>query len=66
MIKDSDLDGCVNYSITKILDELYGGGGYSVHERAIGILECAKQEYYRRKLAPYEDKKRKENGDVYM
>ncbi len=32
----------------------------------IGVLECAKQEFYRRVAAPYEDKKIKENGDVYL
>ena len=31
---------------------------------AIAALECAKLEFYRRHLAPYEDIKIKENGDV--
>ena len=30
----------------------------------IGSIECAKMEYYRRIVSPYEDKKIKENGDV--
>jgi len=30
----------------------------------IGGLECAKTEFYRRIVAPYEDEKIKENGDV--
>jgi len=32
---------------------------------AIGALECAKLELYRRVAAPYEDTKIAENGDVY-
>jgi len=31
----------------------------------LGALEAAKLEFYRRVVAPYEDKKREENGDVY-
>jgi hypothetical protein len=31
----------------------------------LGALEGAKQEFYRRVAVPYEDKKIKENGDVY-
>ena len=31
----------------------------------IGSLECTKLEFYRRMVAPYEDQKIKENGDVY-
>jgi hypothetical protein len=59
-------DGAVNYAITKLLlnaftDEV----GYASYARMIGALECAKLELYRRKLAPYEDKKKEENGDVY-
>lgn len=43
-----------------------------VHNRPImplvatqGVLRCAQLEFYRRVLVPYEDKKRKQNGDVY-
>ena len=31
----------------------------------LGALEAAKLELYRRYIAPYEDKKMKEHGDVY-
>lgn len=63
--QDTHLDGCLNYVITRLADELYGGGGYYVYNRLIGVLESTKQEFYRRKVAPYEDKKCSENGDVY-
>lgn len=39
---------------------------YSAINAAIGVLECAKLELYRRIAAPYEDKKIIENGDVYL
>jgi len=38
--------------------------GYETARNFLGELECAKLELYRRKIADYEDKKIKENGDV--
>ena len=38
---------------------------YADYNEVIGVLECMKMEIYRRMVAPYEDKKCKENGDVY-
>ncbi len=38
---------------------------YEDFNRLIGILESVKLELYRRKIAPYEYTKMKENGDVY-
>jgi hypothetical protein len=38
---------------------------FKTYAEAISALECAKLELYRRQLAPYEDKKCAENGDVY-
>lgn len=60
-------DGLVNYSITKLLDLLIGvyGENYANFNRVMGILESVKQEYYRKRIAPYEDEKAKENGEVY-
>ena len=37
---------------------------YSLGNDIIGALECAKQEFYRRQLAPYEDAKALDNGDI--
>lgn len=58
--------GDVNYIITKFIHELIERRGlrYAVLNELIGILECAKLELYRTVVAPYEDKKRKENGSV--
>jgi hypothetical protein len=42
------------------------GLSYKNINQAIGALECAKLELYRRVAAPYEDKKALINGDVYV
>ena len=39
---------------------------YHAYNEIIGVLECVKQEFYRRMVAPYEDKKCEENGDVFQ
>lgn len=56
-------DGNVNYTITKMLKEIYPQSYYN-YNRAIGVLECIKQEFYRVDVAPYEDNKIIENGVV--
>jgi len=58
-----DRDGQLNYFITKILKAAYPPK-YFNYNRAIGVLECIKQEFYRRDVSKYEDKKIRENGDV--
>lgn len=58
--------GDLNFIITKILLEALGPcPNYTRFNEIIGVLECCKQEIYRRKVAKYEDKKIEENGDVY-
>ncbi|MFP3214943.1 MAG: hypothetical protein RXR32_00075 [Candidatus Micrarchaeota archaeon] len=59
-----EVDGQINYAFTRVLASLYQPR-YFNYNRAIGVLECIKQEFYRRVVAPYEDKKKEENGDVY-
>ena len=57
--------GCMNYVITSLIHRVYGGGlSYSDHNEVVGVLGCAKDEWYRRRTAPYEDVKIEENGDV--
>lgn len=59
--------GTLNYLFTEII-LLYlrkRGIRYKYFNDAIGALECCKQELYRRKIIPYEDKKIKDNGDVF-
>jgi hypothetical protein len=57
------VDGDINYVFTRIIKEVYPLRYFHIN-RAIGVLECIKQEFYRRVAAPYEDIKIKENGDV--
>jgi hypothetical protein len=59
--------GELNYFLTKIVDHYISthGKSYSTINEAIGVLECAKLELYRRIAAPYEDVKIQQNGDVY-
>ena len=58
-----EVDGELNYVVTRILKEVYPLRYYHIN-KAIGVLECIKQEFYRRVAAPYEDLKMKESGDV--
>jgi len=62
-LSPEEVDGELNYVITKILKEVYPLRYYHIN-KVMGVLECIKQEYYRRVAAPYEDQKIKENGDV--
>ncbi|HAT03379.1 MAG TPA: hypothetical protein DCS29_01205 [Candidatus Magasanikbacteria bacterium] len=65
LISPNQRAGDLNYSITRLLLLSQGEGRYKDWNELIGVLECAKQEFYRKKIGPYEDKKIKENGDVY-
>jgi broad-specificity NMP kinase len=43
---------------------LVGAPKYHKYNAAVGVLECAKLELYRRLVSGYEDTKIIENGDV--
>lgn len=63
------LCGNLNYIIFKIVKELTdssngGEKSYARFNAIIGALECCKTEISRRLIAPYEDQKIVENGDV--
>lgn len=45
---------------------LENGTSYQTINDVVGALEGCKLEFYRRIVAPYEDIKIKENGDVYV
>jgi len=62
-IDEKSIDGNLNYFITRIMHKCYSPSYYN-YNKAMGVLECIKQELYRRIVAPYEDKKVAENGDV--
>lgn len=57
--------GELNYVISSIVWEMFRDNtSYSHGNTLVGVLECVKQEFYRRLLALYEDEKYKENGDI--
>ena len=61
--------GDLNYTVTKLIKETLKAENveksYAQLNEIIGMLESCKLEFYRREVAPYEDKKIKENSDVY-
>lgn len=58
--------GDFNYLITRMLTIFWNSSkSYEKANSLIGVLECVKQEFYRRAIAPYEDVKIKENGDIF-
>ena len=62
-LQPEEVDGELNYVVTKILKGVYPLKYYHLN-KAIGVLECIKLEFYRRVAAPYEDTKIEESGDV--
>lgn len=62
-LPEDKIDGTINYAVTRIIKSLYLPS-YFNYNRAVGVLECIKQEFYRREISEYENKKIKENGDV--
>jgi hypothetical protein len=62
---DALTPGELNYIITKIVLSQVKKPSYTKYNELIGVLECVKQELYRRAVASYEDRKKEENGDVF-
>ncbi len=66
-LREPDTVGELNYALTitcRGFIERNGGLRYSTINAAIGALECAKLELYRRLAVPYENQKIEENGDI--
>lgn len=59
--------GELNYLISVLLNDfvVMKGMSYATVNEAMGAVESAKLEFYRRIAAPYEELKAKQNGDVY-
>lgn len=61
--------GDLNYAISRLcLDWLQLQGdsySYAALNSVVGVLECAKLEFSRRVLFPYEDAAKERNGDIY-
>ena len=57
--------GELNYVISSMIWYIFDKKkSYTKANEIIGALDCIKREFYRRKVAPYEDSKMQENGDV--
>lgn len=58
--------GELNYLLTQIvLDYLPGMPRYEDYNAVLGVLAAMQHEIYRRMVAPYEDIKRAENGEIF-
>ena len=62
-LPENQRDGAFNYATTRALKQLYPLSYFNLN-RAMGVLSCIQTEFYRRVVAPYEDTKITENGDV--
>lgn len=57
--------GHLTYTLYKVcMDALPSNARYKDYHSVLGALEATKLEFYRRHVAPYEDEKILENGDV--
>ena len=60
--------GLLNYCCftlaLRTLKLMYGEVRYATHSLVCGVFHNITDEYYRRVVAPYEDKKAKQEGDV--
>lgn len=61
--------GELNYAISHlvhryVLEKCKNGLSYQVLNETVGVLDCAKMEFYRVVVVPYEDVKRVQNGSV--
>ena len=58
-----ELNYILSITIKDYLDRK--GTSYTVLNEIVGVIESVKVEFNRRVMTPYEDKKIKENGDIY-
>ncbi len=59
--------GDMNYAVSSLIRRVYGEHlKYHEINEILGVLGCITQEFYRRRAAPYEDKKIIENSDIYI
>lgn len=59
--------GQLNYHLTMVMLWYLKqkGESYQTYNDILGVLTAMQFEIYRRKIAPYEDKKCRENGEVF-
>lgn len=57
--------GDLNYIVSSIVWDLFDAlPSYTRGNELVGVIECVKTEFYRKKLADYEDLKEKEHGTL--
>ena len=58
-------EGELNFCFSTICKTLFEmNKSYATANKILGVLEAVKLEFYRRHVAPYEELKRLENGDL--
>jgi hypothetical protein len=62
-------DGCeagnLNYVLSVLLGKAFvANRRYAEANKLMGVLACVQAEFYRLDVAPYEEEKRAENGDI--
>lgn len=62
---ESQWPGLLNYAVTRLAVKLLPVLNYNSMSRMHGVLADVPMEWYRRMMAPYEDEKIAQNGDVY-
>lgn len=67
---ETEIDGALTYSLCRLVaqtlkpSKAVGGWRYGYLNRAMGVLICVQQEFYRRVVAPYEDAQMVKNTDI--
>jgi len=61
---EDERGGMSNYAVFRILVGLATPFNYSVLRGYVGDLICCLLEFYRRRIAPYEDDAIRRNGDI--
>jgi hypothetical protein len=62
---DNPNPGEINYCLSSVIWSIFEDNkSYATANMLLGVLEAVKQEFYRRQVAPYEDAKQQENGDL--
>ena len=66
LVNEVETSGELNHVITKLCHGVLtkNGNRYQYYNAIVGVLECVKLEFYRRRLAEYENDKIKEHGDL--
>jgi hypothetical protein len=67
--KELQKDGCeagnLNYVVSTLIGKaLAANRRYAEANKLMGVLACVSAEFYRMDVAPYEDEKRRENGEI--